>query len=470
MTQLSRILATLALTGCAIDGPDLATLSTEVVTTHALPGRIEAEDYATGGEGTGYHDTTGVNSGGAYRSDGVDIEATSDAGGGYDVGWAQPGEWLAYTFTAERSGSYAFAARVASGLTGPKSFRLVVDGTALPAASFTATGNWQTWITVPAGAIQLAAGAHTLRFEQQSQGMNVNYIDAAVTGTMLVGAAASPHNDRTTSDDELAFLESKVGRLDLHRVYDSGFDTNFLHKAGIDVGKRATHYSFKPDMAALAAGSLDANVRALLQSIPAGHRTILTIWHEPEDNFTTAAQQATYRAGWVRFAQLVRAANRPELSTSWVMMSWSWNTGAGRDPNSWWPGDGVVDSVGLDGYNDGSLKGTRWDSPGRPYGMAAPGDSKGGTYVDGGAIAWIKAKHVAWGIAEFGTLENDNNVAAGWTATPTKAAWLEAAAAFFYAQGASYIEYFHAGPYRGPWWLDSSQAALDAYRDVIARY
>ncbi|MDB5103642.1 MAG: C-terminal target protein, partial [Fibrobacteres bacterium] len=62
----------------------------------SLPGRLQAEDYRGGGEGIGYHDLTTVNSGGQYRTDGVDIQATTDAGGGYNVGWIQAGEWLDY--------------------------------------------------------------------------------------------------------------------------------------------------------------------------------------------------------------------------------------------------------------------------------------------------------------------------------------------------------------------------------------
>ena len=44
----------------------------------------------------GYHDTTPGNSGNQYRNDDVDIQATSDIGGGYNVGWIRDGEWLAF--------------------------------------------------------------------------------------------------------------------------------------------------------------------------------------------------------------------------------------------------------------------------------------------------------------------------------------------------------------------------------------
>src|SRR6218665_3416641 len=50
---------------------------------------FQAEDYSA------FNDTTAGNQGGAYRSDNVDIEATSDTGGGFNVGWIETGEWLA---------------------------------------------------------------------------------------------------------------------------------------------------------------------------------------------------------------------------------------------------------------------------------------------------------------------------------------------------------------------------------------
>ena len=57
----------------------------------ALPNRIEAENYDRGGEGLAYHDTTTGNSSGAYRNDDVDIRATSDSSGGYNIKASAPG-------------------------------------------------------------------------------------------------------------------------------------------------------------------------------------------------------------------------------------------------------------------------------------------------------------------------------------------------------------------------------------------
>ena len=52
-----------------------------------VPGIIQAENFDNGGKGVAYFDTTRGNAGGAYRSTDVDIQATSDTGGGYNVGW-----------------------------------------------------------------------------------------------------------------------------------------------------------------------------------------------------------------------------------------------------------------------------------------------------------------------------------------------------------------------------------------------
>ena len=55
-----------------------------------LPGTIEAERFDEGGPELAYHDDSSGNSGGAFRSTDVDIEGTSDAGGGYASAGSTP--------------------------------------------------------------------------------------------------------------------------------------------------------------------------------------------------------------------------------------------------------------------------------------------------------------------------------------------------------------------------------------------
>src|SRR5262249_26322327 len=78
----------------------------------SIPGQIDAEKFYNGGEGVAYPDTTAGNTGGQFRSTGVDIEAASE--GGFDVGWTAPGEWLNYTVNVASAGSYTVSLRVAS--------------------------------------------------------------------------------------------------------------------------------------------------------------------------------------------------------------------------------------------------------------------------------------------------------------------------------------------------------------------
>jgi hypothetical protein len=139
----------------------------------AIPGRIEAENYRDGGEGTGYHDTTVGNSGRAYREEAVDIEDMPDAG--YNVGWIAANEWLAYNVVVATTGSYRITARVATPSVGNR-FRIELDGQEIgEPVSVPWTGGWQDWTDVELQA-PLSAGLHTLRVVAVTGGFNLDYL------------------------------------------------------------------------------------------------------------------------------------------------------------------------------------------------------------------------------------------------------------------------------------------------------
>jgi len=129
-----------------------------------IPGLIEAENFNDGGEAIGYHDLSAGNSGSAYRpNEDVDLQATSDAGGGYNVGWVVAGEWLDYTVSVATAGLYTFEVRVASPAAGG-SFHLQMDGVDVTGPiAVPQTGDWQNWTTVTVSGIYLAAGTQVLR-------------------------------------------------------------------------------------------------------------------------------------------------------------------------------------------------------------------------------------------------------------------------------------------------------------------
>ena len=102
------------------------TVQTTLGGTVRLPATVQAENYATGGEGVGYHDTTAGNQGGAYRSDGVDI-AYAPSIASYVVTQIRSGEWLEYSVDAPVERDYPLAFRLSSP-SGGQFFEMKIDG------------------------------------------------------------------------------------------------------------------------------------------------------------------------------------------------------------------------------------------------------------------------------------------------------------------------------------------------------
>lgn len=138
--------------------------------------KIEAEDYLTGGQGISYSDTNSGNTGGAYRNDDVDIQATSDTGGGFNVGWIRDGEWLTYDLDVLEGGSYNIVARVASAKSDPHTLS-VSAGSETAQITFGATGGWQSWQDVVVGNVSLTAGSQQLRVDLPQGSFNLNYLE-----------------------------------------------------------------------------------------------------------------------------------------------------------------------------------------------------------------------------------------------------------------------------------------------------
>ncbi|CAH8281452.1 putative secreted protein (Por secretion system target) [Mariniflexile fucanivorans] len=95
--------------------------SLPVYDMHVITNVIEAENFdydpINQGEGRVYHDLSGSNTGGAYRTmDNVDVEAT--AGGGYNLTSIESGEWLTYTVSVPETAVYGITIKYAASQTG----------------------------------------------------------------------------------------------------------------------------------------------------------------------------------------------------------------------------------------------------------------------------------------------------------------------------------------------------------------
>ncbi|MDB6017906.1 MAG: domain containing protein [Pedosphaera sp.] len=153
----------------------------------AIPGIIQAEDFDNGGEGVAYHDTDAANNGGQYRTnEAVDIQATIDTGGGYDVAWAYAGEWLDYSVNVGVAGIYTLGTRVSS-QGGGGAFHLEINGANKTGPQFVPnTGNSQSWVTLSITNVLLDPGPQTLRLVMDTNGAsgsvgNFNFMQATLT-------------------------------------------------------------------------------------------------------------------------------------------------------------------------------------------------------------------------------------------------------------------------------------------------
>lgn len=157
-------------------GPNVGLAEFEVFgenasTSAQVPGKIEAEDYI------GFSDTTPNNLGRQYRNDSVDIENTTDIGGGYNIGWIDSNEWLEYPIKVTQAGNYRVDVRVAS-VPGNGMLTVEIDGqTPGDAINVEATGGWQNWITKSTSLGILTEGNKTLRVQIQSGLFNINWLD-----------------------------------------------------------------------------------------------------------------------------------------------------------------------------------------------------------------------------------------------------------------------------------------------------
>lgn len=122
--------------------------------------RIESEDYAF--------------------ANGVQTEATTDTGGGFNIGYIDAGDSLTYEntpFSVESTGSFLVAFRVSSAVGGG---RLALTG---PSGSpvygeidIPNTGGWQSWATLTLP-LTLASGEYTFEIHAASGGWNINWFE-----------------------------------------------------------------------------------------------------------------------------------------------------------------------------------------------------------------------------------------------------------------------------------------------------
>jgi beta-glucosidase len=120
----------------------------------ALPGRVEAEDY--------------------FIMSGIQLEATTDVGGGQNVGYIDWGDWLKYHVIVGQSGTYEITCRIAGYQNGALRFKFNDDVEFT--VGYTTTNGWQNWQDFKKE-IVLDEGQYIMEVIAQSNAFNINYFD-----------------------------------------------------------------------------------------------------------------------------------------------------------------------------------------------------------------------------------------------------------------------------------------------------
>ncbi len=139
---------------------------------HAVPGRVQAEDFDNGGKTVAYSDSTPENKGGAGRlNESVDVETN---GGITNIAWITNNEWTEYTVDAA-AGTYTANFRAGAWADGKK-ISVTVDGQAAATVSVPNTGGYETFDTASVP-LSLTAGSHVIRLTYLGDGQNIDWFE-----------------------------------------------------------------------------------------------------------------------------------------------------------------------------------------------------------------------------------------------------------------------------------------------------
>ncbi|MHC5084636.1 MAG: carbohydrate-binding domain-containing protein [Planctomycetota bacterium] len=142
---------------------------------HAIPGRLEFEDYDFGGQDIAYFDTIPQNSYADYRSDDVEILSSLDTDGGFAV-YAATNEWLEYTCDI-LPGTYAVTVRSSSSQMA-QTLTLSLDEQTLATFSLPTTGGFNSWQDTTISGVEIPDGSdQILRFTLSESSAMLNYVD-----------------------------------------------------------------------------------------------------------------------------------------------------------------------------------------------------------------------------------------------------------------------------------------------------
>jgi beta-glucanase (GH16 family) len=122
----------------------------------AVPARIEAEDFVS--------------------MNGIKAEDCGDTGGGLNLGYFDPGDFIEFNIVVERAGDFTLEYRLAS-QTGSRGFEVLIDDQVVDTQALVPTGGWQSYVTITSRPVALSQGKHKLRLRSIGQEWNINWLE-----------------------------------------------------------------------------------------------------------------------------------------------------------------------------------------------------------------------------------------------------------------------------------------------------
>ncbi len=170
-----------------------------------IPGKIEAEDFS-------------------YQ-EGVQLETTTDVGGGENIGYLDSGDFLDYLVDVSTAGTYQVNYRTASEQPGSIALQLVDDQgntDLLHIASFPATGGWQVWSN-NMEEVDLPAGQHTMRLLITQAPFNMNWMEFSLVSSTeqpssIRQVQISPNPTKGILYYQAAFKNAQKATIEIYNI------------------------------------------------------------------------------------------------------------------------------------------------------------------------------------------------------------------------------------------------------------
>lgn len=197
--------------------------------TNDIPGKIEAENY--------------------FDMFGIQTEECSDIGGGINVGYIEPSDWMKYTVDIKQTGIYQLRSRISGFNSGNLIFQF--DEDTETTVNYTSTDGWQNWEDFSTE-VYLQKGEATMKVIAQTDAFNINYYDFDLIDgiedktSSIKDIEVLPNPVRSNFQVKLMSQSTKAIHINLY--YMSGVLAQNLYHGMINTGENTFDFNMNSDL------------------------------------------------------------------------------------------------------------------------------------------------------------------------------------------------------------------------------